>query len=200
MALISIPDPDALILLSIEDSVPDQLNRSVWTSRSQVVGLPGAEMWFIKAALEPISTETDERPWRAFAFGLKGRQNRFHFPVACQRHIGGKPLVDIGATDGYSLPLKGMAASTRILFAGQYLTVPLPSGHFRLVCLTEDIFTDAAGKATAQFNFELGEVPALDTVIESANPFVPVRSSSNRGAFTYDNAISGRAFELEEAL
>ena len=200
MALISIPDPEALILLALDDAIPDQLNRSPWTSRSQVVGLPGAEMWFIRAAIEPIATELEERPWRAFAFALKGRQNIFHYPIARQKHIGGKPLVDTGATDGYTLPLKGMAASTRILSAGQYLTVPLPSGHHRLVALTADLFTDAAGKGVAQLNFELGEVPALDTVVESANPFVPVRNSQSRGGFTYENAVSGRAFDLEEAL
>lgn len=200
MTVLTIPNPSALILLSIDDSVPDQLNRSPWTSRSQVVGLPGAEMWFIRAALEPIVTELEERPWRAFAYGLRGRQNTFHFPVACQRHIGGKPVVDTGATDGYTLPLKSMAVSTRILSAGQYLTVPLPSGHHRLVALTADLITDGAGKATAQLNFELGEVPDEDDVVESANPFVPVRNASSRGSFSYDNAVSGRAFDLEEAL
>lgn len=200
MTVLTIPDPDALILLDISDSVPDQLNRSPWTSRSQVVGLPGAEMWFVRAALEPIATELEERPWRAFAFGLRGRQNTFHFPVACQRHIGGKPVVAAGATDGYTMPLKGMAVSTRILSAGQYLTVPLPSGHHRLVCLTEDLMSDASGNGTATFNFELGEIPDEDEVVESANPFIPVRNSSNRGGFSYDNAVSGRAFELEEAL
>lgn len=200
MALIPIPDPDALILLAIEDFVPDQRNRSVWTSRSQIVGLPGAEMRFIRAALEPIATELEERPWRAFSALLKGRQNHFNFPIACQRHAGGKPLVDTGATDGYTLPLKGMQPSSRILSAGQYMTVPLPSGHQRLVCLTADINTDAAGKAVAQFDFELGEVPALDTVVETASPFIPVCNSENRSGFTYDNAVAGRTFDLEEAL
>jgi hypothetical protein len=200
MTVLSIPDPDALILLGVRDYVPDQMNRSAWTSRGQVVGLPGAEMWFIRAAIEGIATEDEECPWRAFVFGLKGRQNTFHFPIACQRHVGGKPLVDTGATDGYTLPLKGMQPSTLILRAGKYMTVPLPSGHHRLVNLSADLVTDAAGKGVATFNFALDEVPALNAIVETANPFVPVRRSEQGEGFSYDNAVSGSAFMLEEAL
>ncbi len=200
MALLEIPDPDALILLGIEDFVPAQSNRSVWTSRTQGVGMPGAEMWFLRAAIEPIATEDEESPWRAFLFGLRGILNTFNYPIACQRHVGGRPLVDTGATDGYMLPLKGMQPSTRILKAGKYMTVPLPSGHKRLVNLTADLIADADGKGTATFNFALNEIPSVDTVVETGNPYLPVRKSETRGGFSYENAVAGASFALEEAL
>lgn len=200
MARIPVPNPDQLILTSIDLVVPDQMNRSEWTSRGQVVGLPGAEMWSITAELEALATEKEERPWRAFIFNLRGRQNFFYFPLCKQRHIGPRPRVAAGASHGYGLPLEGMTPSTRILEAGQYLTVPLPSGHQRTAMLTQDLVTDAAGKAVATLNIALGEVPFLASLVESAAPFIPVRSSENRASMGYSNAVSSAQFSFEEAL
>ncbi len=200
MALLSIPDPDALILLSLEPRVPDQANRSIWTSRTQIVGIPGAETWGIKAAIEPIATEDDEAPWRAFLFGLNGRQNTFNFPLPCQYHVGSKPRVN-GATEaGYTLPLDGMTPSTTILRAGKYLSVPLPSGHVRTVMLMADLVTNGSGQATAQLNFALGEVPTDNQEVESGAPYIPVRSANGGIALSWDNAVSGASFDLDEAL
>lgn len=200
MALISIPDPKALILTSLTLDVPDQMNRSVWTRRRQVVGLPGAEMWRATVAIEPLTTEMEERPWRAFLFGLRGRQNHFNLPVACQRHAGGKPQVFNATEAGYTLPLDGMQPSTRILSAGQYMTVPLPSGHNRLVMLMADLVTDASGIATAQINIELGEVPDDYAEVETGDPFLPVVSAEQSINLPYENAVSSAVLSLEEAL
>lgn len=202
MALLVPPDTEALILNDLSLDVPDQMNRSIWTRHRGIVGLPGAEMWFASFSLDSMATEDEERPWRAFLFSLRGRQNIFHYPLPRQSHVGGMPLVDAGATDGYSLPLKGMQPSTRILSAGHYMTVPLPSGHQRLVMLAHghDLVTDAAGQATAQLNIELGEVPAVDTVVETAAPFIPVCNADPRVSISWDNAVSGAGFNLEEAL
>lgn len=200
MALLEIPDTDALILLSLNPVVPDQLNRSIWTSRSQVVGLPGAEYWTARVALEPMTTEDEERPWRAFVFGLRGRQNHFHLPIACQRHVGGKPLVNAATLSGYTLPLDGMQPSTRILKAGDFITVPLPSGHYRTVMLTADLITNSSGEATAQLNFALNEVPANNAIVETAKPFISVRSAGGENGMSWENAVSGAALDLVEAL
>lgn len=200
MALLEIPDRDALILLSLDPVVPDQLNRSIWTSRAQVVGLPGAEYWTARAAIEPLATENEERPWRAFVFNLRGRQNHFHLPIARQKHVGGKPLVNAATLPGYSLPLDGMQPSTIILRAGHFLTVPLPSGHYRTVMLSEDLITNSSGQATAQLNFALGEVPANNAAVETAEPFVSVRSADGATGMSWDNAVSGASFDLVEAL
>lgn len=200
MATLTIPDPDALIMLGLTPVVPDQANRSIWTSRTQVVGQPGAETWSIKAAIEPLSTEDEERPWRAFLMGLRGRQNTFNFPLPCQHHIGGKPRVNGATGSGYELPLDGLQPSTRILSAGHFLTVPLPSGHNRCVMLMEDLIADASGEATAVLNFELGEVPDDDAEVETYIPFIPVRSVNGGIGMTWENAVAGASLDLEEAL
>lgn len=200
MARIPVPNAEQLIMTSLVLLVPDQMNRSEWTSRGQVVGLPGAEMWFITAEIEPLATEKEERPWRAFVFNLRGRQNFFYFPLCVQRHIGPRPLVASGASYGYGLPLEGMTPSTRILEAGQYLTVPLPSGHYRTAMLTQDLVTNAAGQAVATLNIALGEIPFLGSVVESAEPYIPVRNTDNRASLAFSNAVSGAQFSFEEAL
>lgn len=199
MTLITLPDPDAIRLLSLDLDVPDQLNESPFTRRSQVVGLPGAETWYLSAALEPITTEMEERPWRAFMFSMRGRQNRFHFPFCKQRHIGTRPLVGAGSNAGYTLPLTAMQPSTRILQAGQFLTVPLPSGRYRLVMLATDLITDASGNAVANLNVALTEPPIAGSVVVSDTPFLPVRNTEGRVSMSYDNAISGSSFALVEA-
>lgn len=200
MALLVPPDTEALILNDLTLDVPDQQNRSIWTRRRQVVGLPGAEMWFANFSLEPMATEDEERPWRAFLFSLRGRQNIFHYPLPAQSHVGGKPKVNAASSAGYTLPLDGMQPSTRILSAGHWMTVPLPSGHQRLVMLAADLITDASGEATAQLNIELGEIPADDATVETANPFIPVCNADPRVTISWENAVAGAGFSLEEAL
>jgi len=200
MALLTVPDTEALILNSLTLDVPDQQNRSIWTRRRKVVGLPGAEMWMASFSLEPLATEDEERPWRAFLFNLRGRQNHFNYPMPRQRHVGGKPLVNAASAAGYTLPLDGMQPSTRILSAGHYMTVPLPSGHNRLVMLAADLITDASGQATAQLNIELGEIPADNATVETAEPFIPVCNSDPRVTINWEQAVAGIGFNLEEAL
>lgn len=191
MAEITVPDKSLIVDKVWELDSPAQVNRSGWTGRGKTVGLPGAELWSFSARVRFRSTIADQRPWRAFFTSLKGLQNTFKFHLECQRHIGPAPQVDTGAGDGYTLPLKGMSASTILLVAGQCMTVPLPSGHMRLVCLADDLITDAAGKAVANFTPALGEVPALNAVVETANPYSPVmlttrKFSSGGGSFAFD--------------
>lgn len=200
MALLETPDNEALILNSLTLDVPDQQNRSIWTRRRKIVGLPGAELWFASFNLDPMATEDEERPWRAFLFSLRGRQNIFHYPLPKQRHVGEKPLVNAATESGYTLPLDGMQPSTRILSAGHYMTVPLPSGHQRLVMLSADLITNSSGQATAQLNIELGEIPVDGAIIETAEPFIPVCNADPRVTINWDNAVSGAGFNLEEAL
>lgn len=200
MALIPVPNPDKLITVAIDVLVPDQMNRSQWTSRSQVVGLPGAESWAIASEIEPIATEKEERAWRAFIFNMRGRQNHFHYPLCYQSHIGPRPVVRTGASNGYSLPLGGMSPSTMILEAGQYLTVPLPSGHFRTVMLTADLVANDSGQGTAQLNVALGETPIVNQTVETANPFIPVRNVDPRVSLSYGGGVSSAQLSLEETL
>lgn len=202
MALLEIPDPEALILTGIRPDVPDQLNRSIWSRKGKIIGLPGAEVWILSAIVGPLATEMEERPWRAFLHGLRGRQDHFNYVVACQRHAGAMPLVNSAADAGYTLPLDGMEPNTRILQAGQYLTVPLPSGHKRLLMLKADLITNGSGEATAILNLALGEVPTNNAQVETAFPYVPVICTNGNPELVYDpqNATSSASLALEEHM
>lgn len=159
--------------------VPAQSNRSGWTGKAKAVRLPGASLWRCDITFEPIATELEERALRVFVEGLDGIVNATDIPRACQQHIGPKPLVAAGATSGSTLPLDGMTPSTTILRAGQFMTVPLPSGHQRLVMLTADLATNLSGEATATFKPDLGEVPAENATVETVKPFSRMKSTIN---------------------
>ncbi|MEC7398925.1 MAG: hypothetical protein VYD00_02775 [Pseudomonadota bacterium] len=194
------PNKRDLILDRLSLSAPSQVNRSSWTGRRKVIGLPGASMWRGRATIDMLTTEEEERPWRAWLFGMRGPQNWFAWPLPCALHIGPMPKVGAGASDGYELPLTGMQPNARILRAGQFMTVPLPSGHHRLVMLDEDLRADASGNATARFNPDLGEVPAHGVTVETTKPFIPMALVDPEQGFDLSDAVSGAVFDVEEAL
>ena len=200
MAEITVPDYGDLLLDGLELNTPTQVNRSGWTGRRKVIGLPGTERWTGKARIDLLTTEEQERPWRAFLFGMAGPENWFRWPLPCATHLGPKPLVAAGATDGYTLPLDGMEPNARILRAGQFITVPLPSGHYRAVCLTVDLVTNGSGQATAQFRPALNEVPAENAEVETTDPFIPMSPVEGLVGLSTSDGISGAAFDVEEAL
>lgn len=199
MSEITVPDPDNLLLDSLSLSAPAQVNRSAWTGTRKVVGMPGVELWQGKATIDTIATEEEERPWRAFLFGLRGPVNWFKWLLPCNTHIGPKPTVAAGASDGYTLPLTGMQPNARILRAGQFMTVPLPSGHNRTVCLTNDLRTDASGNATATFEPALGETPVEGATVETVDPFIPMSPVEPTQGLGSADGVSGASFDVEEA-
>lgn len=199
MSEITIPDPDNLILTGLELLSPAQVNRSQWTGARKVIGMPGAELWTGSASIDLIATEVEERKWRSFLFGLRGPQNWFRWPLPWNQHIGPMPTVDTGASNGYTLPLTGMQPGTRILLAGQFMTVPLPSGRYRAVCLTADLISDATGEGVATFVPALTETPTLAAIVETARPFVPMSPVAARQGFVTEQGVSGTSFDVEEA-
>lgn len=191
--------PDGLILTNLALNTPAQNNQSVWTNRQRKTGLPGAERWQAAVQVPECATEEDERPWRAFIFGLGGVLNWFKLPLPCQTHVGPEPKVAAGGTLGsYQQPLKGMEPSTTILYAGQYLTFPMPQGRARTVVLTEDLRTDAAGAGIAKYRPSLGQVPATDATVETSNPFIPVCCVDALGGFNFAQGVSGTTLSLIE--
>ncbi|MFN3474090.1 MAG: hypothetical protein ACK4ZW_08600 [Blastomonas sp.] len=200
MTEIIVPDYDAMVITGLTPNFPSQVNRSAWTGRRKVVGLPGAESWTASLTVPDIATEIEERKWRAFLIGLKGPQNWFRWYLPCNRHYGPKPRVNAASADGYSLPLDGMAVSTRILSAGQFMTVPLPSGHSRLICLAQDLVTNSSGEATAAFGPALHEVPADNAEVETGNPWIPLALTSPNVGISYSDSVAGLQLDVEEAL
>lgn len=200
MAEIAIPLADELDFDSLTLSSPAQVNRSTWSGRRKVIGLSGTEIWRGKLSLSLITTEEEERQWRAFLFALAGPQNSFRWPLPCNSHIGPKPTVAAGASNGYTLPLTGIQPNARILRAGQFMTVSLPTGHQRAVCLTADLRGEGAGNATAQFRPALSEVPTAGTTVETAYPFIPMAPTEPVMGLSMSSGVSGTGFDVEEAL
>lgn len=198
MAEIPMPTGD-LEDVQIELDQNFQVNRSAWTGRRRVSGMPGAQKWYASAEID-LATEDEERPWRLFLLKLRGPVHRFRFPVACSQRAGANPTVRAGATDFTTLPLQGLPASATVLRGGQYLTVPLPSGHHRLVMLTEDLVSSPAGLGTATFVPELTEVPAEGTSVETVAPYMHAALIDPRQGWKISNGVSVFAISAEEAL
>jgi hypothetical protein len=64
--------------------------------------------------------------------------------------------------------------------------------------LTAPIITDAAGNATAEFAPALNQIPALNTLVESATPYIRMTSTQARIPFTTVGGVSSFALQLEE--
>ena len=199
MTQITVPDYDNLILSGLSLRSPATVNRSKWTGVRKVVGLPGAELWRATIGIDRIATEAEERQWRAFLFGLRGPVNWFRWNLPCNSHIGPAPKVDSGAAAGYTLPLKDMQPNALILRAGQFMTVPLPSGKSRAVVLTSDLVSDGSGDGTATFEPALPEAAAVDTVIETANPWIAFSLTIDEAGMSFDQGVSDAVLEVEEA-
>ena len=200
MTEIIVPNADDFLLDSLRLRAPAQVNRSTWTGRRKVIGLAGTEVWTGQATIDLITTEEQERQWRAFLFALEGPVNWFRWRLPCNSHIGPKPTVDTGASDGYTLPLTGGQPNARNLRAGQFMTVPLPSGHARPVCLTADLRFDASGDATAQFKPALNETPTEAVTVETTDPYVPMSAVDTEQGLNSADGVSGTTFDVEEAL
>ena len=199
MAEIPMP-PGDLEDVQIELDQNFQVNRSIWTGSRRVSGMPGTQKWYASAVVPDISTEEQERPWRAFLLSLRGPVHRFRFPVACNQRAGSNPTVRIGATPFSTLPLQGLPANVTALSAGQFMTVPLPSGHHRLVMLTAPLVTNGQGLATATFVPELTGSPAAGTMVETINPYLHAALLSPRQGWKTNGGVSAFTIDAEEAL
>jgi len=172
MAIITPPAPLPLRQVKWRAPFPAQVNRSAWTGRRKVVGLPGATVWTASGEFVTLISEANAKPWRAFFVALKGPLGSFRLRASeGQQTTAANPTVRSGAGSGGTLPLQGLPATRTVLVAGDLMTVPLPSGHERLVCLTADLVSNGAGQATATFGPELGEVPATGATVEIQRPW-----------------------------
>lgn len=177
-----------------------QVNRSAWTGRRRVSGMPGAQKWYARAVVPHIATEDEERPWRLFLLSLRGPIHWFRFPIACSQHEGSNPTVRSGAGPLTTLALQGLAPSSTALKAGQYMTVPLPSGRHRLVMLTADLTSNSSGQGTATFVPELMETPATGATVETIDPFLMAALMDSRQGWKLSNGVSVFQLNVEEAL
>ncbi|MFS0771033.1 hypothetical protein [Sphingomonas sp. 1P08PE] len=177
---------------------PAQVNRSGWTNTRKVVGLPGAGLWQATATIDGIATEDEEAVVRAFIIGLRGVRNTFRLRAGCSQTTVTTATVRTDAGNADTLPMQGLPANATVLKAGKFLTVKLPSGHFRLVCLTLPLVTNGQGQGTASFGPELGEIPAAGTAVELINPFAMMAMTQPIG-WSRANGLTAFSFECEEA-
>ncbi|MGF3028147.1 hypothetical protein ACQVP2_35835, partial [Methylobacterium aquaticum] len=144
------------------------------------VGLPGAQFWTVSGAFSTRVGEDRAKPWRGFFVSLFGPVHRF--PVVAienkRQTAAANPTVRAGAGNANTCPLQGLPANTTVLVTGDLMTVFLPSGHRRLVCLTQDLVSNGQGQGTAVFGPELGEVPAPGAQVEIQRPYAVVALTS----------------------
>lgn len=201
MSIVTPPAP--LPLRNVKWRLPPaaQVNRSRWTGTSKSVGLPGAQNWTVSGELVLKVGEAQARAWRAFFVQVSQPFRAFAVrAVEGRQTAAGNPTIGAGANAGTTMPVSGLPASQTVLGTGCFLTVPLPSGHRRLVCLTAPLNSNAAGQAVATFEPELTEVPAPGATVEMQWPYALVRLAGDPAG--WDVAPGQQyafAFSAEEA-
>ncbi|MBD2842711.1 hypothetical protein [Erythrobacter rubeus] len=201
MAEIPFPTSANIVSMRLELDERQQVNRSEWTGRRKVTTVPGAQRWFAQFSTHTIHDPAARKDWRAFLIALQGEANTFRLPVASVQHAGANPLIrSAGATGGGIIPVEGLPVSSAFLDAGDYLTVPLPSGHQRLVMITADVVSNSSGHANIQVRPFLNEVPAAGAVVESVNPFALMALASSRNGWTQSRGGLEFEIQVEEAL
>lgn len=167
---------------------PAQLNRSGWTGTSKLVGLPGVAIWTLSATFSTIVGEDRAKQWRGFFASL--RHQRHSFPVraieSAAQTTAANPTVRAGAGNADTVPLQGLPLNKTVLLAGDLITVPLPSGHQRLVCLTAPLVSNGQGQGTATFGPDLGEIPAAGAMVEIREPYGLMRQTSEPPGWDVD--------------
>ncbi len=175
MAIIPLPDND-FRSIDWRLEIPQQINRSTFTGRRKVVGLPGAARWRFSANHVPFVSEADLRPWRAFFAQLDGVANSFRM-IAAERaqRTGSNPVAAAGASAGaVQITLSGLPASATALPAGAMMTLPLTGGDEQLVILTAALTANGSGQAVASFRPELRGAVAASAIVETILPWALV--------------------------
>lgn len=180
MTTISPPIPLPISSVKWRIIEPAQVNRSAWTGRRKVIGLPGAARWTATVDMQPVVGEANMLRWRGWIASLRGSINTFPLrAVERQQTTATNPYVGNGANANTTLPLTNLPVSTTVLKAGQFMTVSLPTGHKRLVCLTSDLVSNSLGNAIAAFAPELGEAPFEGAMVEIQYPYALMALNSD---------------------
>lgn len=81
MSILDMPN-DHFRSLEVRLSTPQQVTRSGYTGRRQVMSTPWHGRWSLVAEHVPIIGEENFRPWRAFLAKLEGQARAFRFPLS----------------------------------------------------------------------------------------------------------------------
>ena len=187
MATIALPDSK---FASAQWSlvVPQQINRSEWTGRRQVMVLPGAAYWKVTAAHVVVISEANMLAWRSFFAQLKGSANTFRLPAGeADQHTGSEAAIQASAIAGaVTVALTGLAASVTLLKAGHFATVKLSGGGEQLVQLIADLTSDGSGAASLSFFPPLRAATTAGATLGTKRPTALVALDASTTSFAVD--------------
>ena len=200
MATIPVPDYFPQTLISWRaPALPAQVNRSAWTGKSKVVGLPGTAVWAATITFPQMELEQG-RIVRAFMLSLNGPVNNFRLESGePQQTEAANPTVRSGTVTATTLPLQGLPNSAAVLSIGMMITIPLPSGRVHFATLTAPLNSNGSGQGTATFMPELDEAPVLGATVEIRNPYALMRLQSGAGWDFDVRHLMQFGLEVEEA-
>lgn len=170
-------------------AIPQQKNRSEFTSRTQTIGLPGAEEWRAMAVCLPAASESEARAWRAFLLACRGSENTFHLPaLAAPQRLGAQPTVTAAVIGNRAVTVSSAAG----IELGMFATVVQADGHHRLV--------GVVGIDGTNVHFEpyLSAAPLTGQVLEINEPYA--RMQLSRPDQPLPNVFAPFQFDAEEKL
>jgi hypothetical protein len=197
-----ITPPGTLPIRRIQWSLkqPAQINRSGWTGRRQVAGLPGGAIWTASGEFVPIIKEANARQWRGFFASLRGAFNTFYLPATegDQHALALTVRVNGSLQAGRSLAIDGLPNSTTVLAAGTFISLPSTN---QLLILTAALTSNASGQATAIFEPALRITPADNAIVETKNPVAHVALTSDTTGWSVDpGQLYGFTMDVEEVF
>jgi len=191
MALVTFPTNAKVISRKWTLQVPQQINRSSFTGRRKVIGLPGAEIWLLQATIEPLAREVQARSWRAFTASLRGAENFFRFPALPTPQTGfANPKVAAVVAGNRAVALTTAAG----VVPGMHMTITQVDGYQRLVVVV--------GVVGAQVSFEpyLYLDPLVTSDVEIQNPWGVMALSGGNAGWDDSNGLVGFTIDAQEAL
>lgn len=204
MAMKDLPPEVRFRRTELEVDQPAQVNRSGYTGRRTVMGLPGGALWSGSTQIIDANNNDDAGIARAFLIGLEGPVHTFPLPVAKNQHnFAQSAVVAAGALAGQgTMPMKGMPPGVTYLKTGRYITVTLPSGKYQLVMLTAPLVSDGAGNGVASFRPVLREAPANNAPLATRNPFCEVANVTSKVRWVNEpgGMFSFAQLDVEEAF
>jgi hypothetical protein len=197
-----IPMPDtpaapASVEFTAEDTVA--MSVSPFTGQQQIQDWQ-ASMLAASISMPPL-THAQAQDWIAFLMELRGQANVFQFgdPLAtAPRGSGaGTPLVDGGGQKGYTLALKGWAASAAgVLLRGDWIQI-----GYRLYRTMATANADGAGKVVLKIWPQLRESPGDGDalILTNTKGLFRLQQNARKWSITASRTY-GMQFEIMEAL
>lgn len=192
MALVNLPDlPRLFSTVDWKLETPQMKNRSQWTGRTQVIGLPGAIYWTARAVVIPISTESAARKWRAFVASLRGAENTFLMPAlpTPQAALPVEPIVTAAVAGNRQVDVNDASG----IGVGMQVSILQTNGHYRLCVVV--------GKIANRISLEpeLAGAPTIGSTVKVNNPVATMRLTSGSNGWS-DASTVDFSLDMEEAL